>query len=94
MKELQHVRLHAAAHLTQADLDMLLNSLQESFPDGVFEVVQDDDVQPGQDIAIEHVGTAYVVEEGDNLTKDQLVREFITGDQHVTIIVPMEDDES
>lgn len=88
MKEHQHARLHVAMHLTKADIDLITESLREQFPGDLFEIVQDGDTD-GMDVAIEHLGTAYVVEEGDNLTRDQIGRQILFGDKHVTIIEPV-----
>ena len=81
------MRLHVAKRLPQGGIDTIVNAIKGQYPDMIIDVAQDDDTQ-GDDVAIEMLGTVYVVEEGDVLTKDQLVREFITGDHHVTIIIP------
>jgi hypothetical protein len=87
MREHEHIRLHIARHLSQDAIDMVVTAIQTQYPTYIVEAVQDGDTQ-GDDIAIEHVGTAYVVEEGDVITKEQLLREFVTGDHMVTIIEP------
>lgn len=87
MREHPHIRLHIALHLPQDAIDMIVNAVQGKFPDAIIEAVQDGDTQ-GNDVAVEQLGTAYVVEKGDVLTHDQVVREFVTGDHMVTIIEP------
>jgi hypothetical protein len=85
MKQHEHVRFHLAKRLTEADIDRLRESIKDQFPDAWCEYVQDDETD-GYDVAIEHVGTAYVTEESDPHTR--IMAEFVRGDQAITIIEP------